>query len=87
LDKYELHGYKVLRLFPRVRLKPDELEKNATLYGSLKQICPKGAAKALIWKYKQKRDGMRTWLDLLTSECPHIQNVENKCDFLDIILV
>jgi hypothetical protein len=66
LDKYELHGCEVLHFFPRVRLKPKDLEKqNATLYGSLKQICCKGAAKALIWKYEQKRDGMRTWLDLL----------------------
>jgi hypothetical protein len=37
LDKYEVHGYKVLRFFPGDRLEPKELEKqNATLYGSLK---------------------------------------------------
>jgi hypothetical protein len=65
LDKYELHGFQVLCFFPRIRLKPEELEKqNVTLYGSLKQICHKGAAKALIQKYKQNRDGMHTWFDL-----------------------
>jgi hypothetical protein len=56
----------MLRFFPWIRCKPKELEKqNATLYGSLKQMCRKGAAKAFIQKYEQKRDGMRTWLDLL----------------------
>jgi hypothetical protein len=65
LEKYELHGYKVLRFFPHVRLRPEELEKqNGPLYGSLKQICCKGAAMDLIWNYEQKRDGMLTWLDL-----------------------
>lgn len=58
--------YKVLKFFPRVQLKGEDLEKqNAMLYGSLKQICGKGAAWAIIWKHEHKRDGMRTWLDLL----------------------
>jgi hypothetical protein len=66
LDVYEMHGYKVLKFFPRVRMKCEDLEKqNATLYGSLKQICRKGAARAIIRKHERKRDGMCTWLDLL----------------------
>jgi hypothetical protein len=64
---YIEHGYKVLRFFPRIRLGHEDLEKqNGTLYGSLKQICRKGAASAILRRHEQKRDGMRTWYELLT---------------------
>jgi hypothetical protein len=40
-------------------------KQNGTLYGSLKQICQKGAASAILWRHEQKRDGMSTWSELL----------------------
>jgi hypothetical protein len=64
LDVFDQHGYKVLKFFPRVCLKSEDLEKqNGALYWSLKQICQKGAA--IIHRHEQKQDGMQTWLDLL----------------------
>jgi hypothetical protein len=63
---YLEHGYKVLRFFPRIRIGHEDLEKqNGTLYGSLKQICRKGAASAILRRHEQKRDGMSTWSELL----------------------
>jgi len=66
IEVYIEHGYKVLRFFPWIKITPMELQKqNATLYGSLKQICRKGAARAIIRKHESQQDGIKTWLDLL----------------------
>jgi hypothetical protein len=43
MDTYALHGYKVLHFFPRLHINRATLEQhNATLFGSIKQICRKG---------------------------------------------
>jgi hypothetical protein len=66
LEKYETYGFKAQWFFPRIQIKPEDLEKQiGTLYGCLKQICHRDAVKALIQKRELRRDGMRTWLDLL----------------------
>jgi hypothetical protein len=63
---YMEHGFKVLRFFPRICINPEDLEKqNGTLYGSLKQICRKGAGLAILHKHEARHDGMRTWSEFL----------------------
>jgi hypothetical protein len=66
LDVYMEHGYKVLQHFPRVLIDHATLERqNATLYGSIKQICRKGAGRPILRKYERTRDGMATWIGFL----------------------
>jgi hypothetical protein len=63
---YMEHGNKVLCFFPWICIRVDDLEKqNGTLYGSLKQICRKGAGLAVLRKHEARRDGMKTWIEFL----------------------
>jgi hypothetical protein len=66
MDTYAIHGYKVLRFFPCLRIDRATLEQhNVTLFGSIKQICRKGAGRSILRKHEPTRNGMGTWLGFL----------------------
>jgi hypothetical protein len=58
MDTYALHGYKVLRFFPRLCIDRATLEQhNATLFGSIKQICRKGVGRSILRKHEPWEHG------------------------------
>jgi hypothetical protein len=66
MDTYALHGYKVLRFFPRLCIDRVTLEQhNATLFGSIKQICGKGVGRSILRKHEPTPDGIGTWLGFI----------------------